>query len=520
MNSDPRQLLPFRPGDALVPGLVAALSLLVHGLTIGAYGWFRDELYYVACGERLAFGYVDHPPLAPLLARLSRELLGESLPALRVLPVLAGATVVFLAGWLAREFGGGRLAQAVACLGVLIAPVFLFTFHIFSMNAFEVLLWTLAALVVVRIIQTGDSRLWLLFGLAAGIGLQNKHSMLVFGFGIFAALLLTPERRHLAKPWIWAGGALAALIFLPNPLWQARHGWPTLEFARNAQELKNVSLSPLEFFSEQILGMHPLALPVWLAGLGWLLLSRRGRPFRLFGWAFLVVFAVLVTQDSKPYYLSPFFPILLAAGGVALESAVSRIPAGALRASAASLLAAVLLLGGAALAPLAVPVLPVDSLIRYLRALGLEQVSSGERHEMGALPQHFADMHGWDALVAEVARVVAALPPEERAEARIFAQNYGEAGALSLLGRQHGLPPVLSGHNNYFLWGTGGWKGGVLVVLGGDEDDNRRVCRDLRKVGEVRCGHCMPYEDRNPVYLCRGFTRPFAEIWPEIKSYI
>ena len=520
MDPQPRPLLSSRPGDALVPGLFAMLSVLIHSLTIGAYGWFRDEFYYVACGEHLAFGYVDHPPLAALLARLSREVFGESLPALRILPVLAGAAVVFLAGWLAREFGGGRFAQAVACLGVLIAPVFLFTFHVFSMNAFEVLLWTLAACVVVRIVQGGSPRLWLLFGLIAGIGLQNKHSMLVFGFGIFAALLLTPERRHLAKPWIWAGGALAALIFLPNVLWQARNGWPMVEFMRNAQELKNVSLSPLEFFSEQILGMHPLALPVWLAGLGWLLFSRRGRPFRLFGWAFLVIFAVLVTQDSKPYYLSPIFPILLAAGGVALESGIGRIPSRFPRTAVAGLVLALLAAGGAALAPMALPVLPVESLISYARALGLSEVSSGERHEMGALPQHFADMHGWDALVAEVARVVDTLPPQERAEARIFAQNYGEAGAISLLGRRYDLPRVLSAHNSYFLWGTGGWDGDVLVILGGDEDDNRQVCRDLRKVGEVRCGHCMPYEDRNPVYVCRGFTKPFAEIWPAIKKYI
>jgi hypothetical protein len=362
--------------------------------------------------------------------------------------------------------------------------------------------------------------LWLLFGLLAGIGLQNKHSMLVFGFGIFAALLFTPERRHLAKPWIWAGGALAALIFLPNVLWQARHGWPTLEFMHNAQAYKNVSLSPLEFFAEQILGMHPFALPVWLAGLGWLLLSRRGRPFRLFGWAFLVVFAVLITQDSKPYYLSPIFPILLAAGGVALESGIRRLPAGAPRTATASLLLAILFLGGAALAPFTLPVLPVESFVRYVKVLGLEGAGSSERHEMGALPQHFADMHGWDALVAEVARVVATLPPEERAEARIFAQNYGAAGALSLLGRRYGLPPVLSGHNSYFLWGTGGWDGDVLVLLGGDWEDNQQVCRELQKVGEVRCGHCMPFEDRNPVYVCRGLKKPFAEIWPDVKKYI
>jgi 4-amino-4-deoxy-L-arabinose transferase-like glycosyltransferase len=518
MDSDPRPAVP--PPGPLVPGLFALLSVLVHVATIGRYGWFRDEFYYVACGEHLAFGYVDHPPLVALLARLSRALLGESLPALRVLPILTGAAVVFLAGWLAREFGGGRLAQAVACLGVLIAPVFLFNFHFFSMNAFEVLLWTLAAWVVVRIVKTGDPRLWLLFGVVAGIGLQNKHSMLVFGFGIFAALLLTPERRQLARPWIWAGGGLAFLIFLPNLIWQARHGWPTVEFLRNAQLYKNISLGPVKFFTEQFLNQHPLAFLVALAGLGWLLFSRQGRPFRLFGWAVLVIFAVLAVQDSKPYYLSPIFPLLLGAGGVALESGIRRIPSGRLRATAAGVLLVLLAAGGAVLAPLALPVLSEDTFVRYAAALGVQGAGTSERHEMGRLPQHFADMHGWDALVGEVARVYHSLPPEDQARARIYAQNYGEAGALSLLGRKQGLPPVLSGHNSYFLWGTGGWKGDLLIVLGGDEEDNRKVCKDLRKVGEVRCGDCMPYEDRNPVYICRGLDPPIDRLWPRLKRYI
>ncbi|HEX2644751.1 MAG TPA: glycosyltransferase family 39 protein, partial [Thermoanaerobaculia bacterium] len=274
MHRDPRPATP--PPGPLVPGLFALLSILIHAATITSYGWFRDEFYYVACGEHLAFGYVDHPPLVALMAWLSRHLLGESLAALRVLPVLTGAAVVFLAGWLAREFGGGRLAQTVACLGVLVAPVYLFNFHYFSMNSFEVLLWTLAAWIVIRIVKTGDPKLWLLFGLIAGVGLQNKHSMLVFGFGIFAGLLLTPERRQLARPWIWAGGALAGLIFLPNLIWQMRNGWPTLEFMRNAQLYKNVSLSPFELFSAQFLNQHPLAFLVALAGAGWLLLARAG----------------------------------------------------------------------------------------------------------------------------------------------------------------------------------------------------------------------------------------------------
>lgn len=524
MHRDLRDFRDYRPAapspGPLVPGLFALLSIAIHAATLTSYGWFRDEFYYVACSEHLAFGYVDHPPLVALMAWLSRHLLGESLAALRVLPVLTGAAVVFLAGWLAREFGGGRLAQAMACLGVLVAPVYLFNFHYFSMNSFEVLLWTLAAWVVVRIVKTGDPELWPLFGLIAGIGLQNKHSMLVFGFGIFAGLLLTPERRQLARPWIWAGGALAFLIFLPNLIWQASHGWPTLEFMKNAQLYKNVSLSPLELFTAQFLNQHPLAFLVALAGLGWLLIAWAGRPYRLFGWAALAVFAVLAAQDSKPYYLSPVFPLLLGAGGVALEGGFGRIPSRGLRTATAGAFVALLAGSGAALAPLALPVLPEDTYVRYANALGVGNAGAGERHEMGRLPQHFADMHGWQAMVDEVARVYRSLPPEDQAQARIFAQNYGEAGAISLLGRKYGLPPVLSGHNSYYLWGTGGWQGDLLIVLGGDEDDNRQVCKDLRRVGEVRCGDCMPYEDRNPVYICRGLDPPIDRLWPRLKNYI
>lgn len=510
-SADGRELT-TRTAGAVVPGAFALAALVLHLPWIESYGWFRDELYYVVCGERLAFGYVDHPPLVALIARLARALLGDSLAALRLPSVLAGAAVVFFCGRLAGEMGGGRLAQALASLCALIAPVYLFMFHIYSMNSFDVLFWTLGALVVIRIVKTGDSRLWLLFGAIAGLGLQNKHSMLFFGLGVCAGLLLTPERRHFRSPWIWLGGLLAAAVFLPHVIWQVRNGWPTLEFIRNATANKNVALSPLEFFTGQIVQMHPLTAPVWLAGLGWLLLSRAGRPFRLLGWMYLAIFAVLVSQSSKAYYLAPVYPVLFAAGGAAVEAALRR--SGRLRPALAAAILLLLLAGGAATAPLTLPVLPVERFIPYARALGVE-MSAGERHRIGALPQHYADMHGWEEIVAEVKRVYDSLPPEERAGARIFGQNYGEAGAVDVLGRAHGLPRAISGHNSYFLWGPGDLDD-VLIVIGGDEEDNRAHCPSLEHAGEIRCGSCMPYEDRQPVYICRGID---PGIWPAVKSY-
>ena len=498
-----------KDGTGIV-ALVALLSAAVHLAFIGRYGWFRDEFYYIACGERLAFGYVDHPPLVALIARVTRELLGGSILAARLPSVLAGAAVIFLAGRIARELGGGRFAQGLAALCALVAPVYLFAFHVLSMNSFDILFWTLGAWVVVRIVNTGDPKLWLLFGLVCGLGLQNKHSVLFFGFGVFAGLLLTPERRHFRDPWIWLGGLISALLFLPHLLWQVWNDWPTAEFVRNATAHKNVALSPVEFFTEQIMQMHPLTVPVWLAGLGWMLLTRSGKPYRALGWAYLASFAVLVSQNSKAYYLAPAYPLLFAAGATALESwmrwKVLRVAVPVL-----------LLAGGAVTAPLVVPILPKADLVRYIRSLGIE-MSAGERHEMGALPQHFADMHGWEEMVAEVARVYRSLPPEERAVAGIYGQNYGEAGAVDLLGEKHGLPKASSGHNNYFLWGPQG-SGEILIIIGGDAEEHRQAFRDVRQAGKIHCGSCMPYENDQPVWIAHGLKAPIEQIWPMTKSY-
>ncbi|HKH47688.1 MAG TPA: glycosyltransferase family 39 protein [Thermoanaerobaculia bacterium] len=514
--ASPASVSSRRRRDAAVLGLPTLAAILLHLPFLEKYGWFRDELYYVVCGLHPAFGYVDHPPLVAWIARAVWEISGESHAALRLLSVLNGAAVVFLAGWTAREMGGGRFAQELAAVCALTAPVYLFMFHTFSMNPFDVLFWTLGAFVLARILRTGNGRLWLLFGLITGLGLLNKHSILFFGFGVAAGLLLTPERRHLREPWIWLGGAIAAALALPHLLWQIRNGWPTAEFIHNATTYKNVALSPVAFLVEQVMQMNPFAALVWVGGLGWLLLGRSGRPFRLLGWMYVAAFVVLVSQSSKAYYLAPAYPVLFAAGGTALEAGLRQLRQGWLRPALAGALLVLVLAGGAIGALLVVPILSIPDLIRYQHALGI-QPSAGERQRLGDLPQHFADMHGWPAMVAEVDRVYRSLPPEEQEKAGIFGQNYGEAGAIDVLGRAQGLPPATSGHNNYFLWGPHA-SGEVLIVLGGDEEDNRRVCPRLEKAGTVRCDHCMPYEDDLPVWICRGVD--LQGLWPELKEYI
>lgn len=511
-----RELSTSTRRDAAFLAIPALAAIFLHLPFLERYGWFRDELYYVACGLHPAFGYVDHPPFVAWIARAVWELSGGSHAALRLVSVLTGAAVVFLTGWLAREMGGGRFAQALAALCALAAPVYLFLFHTFSMNPFDVLFWTLGAFVVARIVRTGNGRLWLLFGLIAGLGLLNKHSILFFGFGVVVGLLLTPERRHLREPWLWLGGAIAAVLVLPHVIWQIQNGWPTAEFIHNATTYKNVPLSPLAFLVEQVMQMGPFSAPVWMAGLGWLLLARAGRPFRLLGWMYVAALLVLLSQSSKAYYLAPAYPVLFAAGGTALETWLWQLRSEWLRPALAGFVLLLVLGGGAIGAPLTLPILSVPDLIRYQNALDL-QPSAGERQELGDLPQHFADMHGWPEKMEEVARVYHSLPPEERAKAGIFGDNYGEAGAIEILGRKYGLPRPSSGHNNYFLWGPQS-SGEVIIVLGSDEEDLRKSCPRLEKAGVARCDHCMPYEDDLPVWICRDVD--LRKIWPQVKGYI
>ena len=508
---------------------LAALAVAGHLATIGRYGYFRDEFYYIACAGHLGAGYVDHPPLIGWITRAVLETIGASLPALRLLPALASGVVVWLAARIAGEMGGGRLARALAALCVLASPTYLFNMHVMTMNAFDILFWTLAAFLVVRAFNGAPARTWTLFGVVAGLGLLNKHSLLFFGAGIVAGMILSTQRRLFRTRGPWIGAGIAAALFAPHVVWQFAHGWPTLEFVRNATAEKNVALGPARFFAEQILGMNPAAFPIWAAGIVYLLVARAMRPYRAFGWAYLVVFALMMLRSAKPYYLTPVYPPLLAAGAVAVErvgavavGAVVGERAGArrLRRALPSVAVTVVAVGAVAVAPLTLPVLSPEGHIRYSRALGI-QPRTGERMETGELPQYFADMFGWEELVATVAHVYEGLPPEERAHAAILGSNYGEAGAVSFLGDRYGLPDAISGHNSYFLWGPGGWTGeGPLITINFSEEEARETFEEVTLAAVSCCRRCMPYEDRTPILVCRGPKRPVTEIWPSVKEFI
>lgn len=477
--------------------------------------YFRDEFYYLACARRLAWGYVDHPPLSIALLATSRTLLGDGLVAIRLPAILAGGLAVILVGILTRAMGGGRTAQWVAALAFAVMGTSLVFPSYFSMNVFDQVFWLLAALIAAVILGGGEARLWLLFGVVVGFGLLNKLSIGFFVFGLMVGLALSPRRRQLLSPWLWAGGITAAALLTPHLVWQVSNGFPTAEFIRNAQTLKIVAQPPLAFLGAQVLQANPATLPLWLGGLAALLLMPSLRPYRPLGIAFVAVLALFLFQQAKPYYLAPAYPPLLAAGAIALERWQARRPR-ALMAPAAGV---VLVAGGAVIALASLPILSPAAYERFVDAIGLE-VPQEERHDLGQLPQILADRHGWENLATSVARVYSALPPEERSRAVILAANYGQAGALEFYAPRYGLPPAISGHNNYWLWGPGPATEEVIVTIGLPAQDLQPYCRSVEQAGIVVSPHAVPRENNLPVLVCRGLRMPPTRLWPFLKRYV
>jgi hypothetical protein len=516
---------PAAAGAAVVAGglgvvvLVAAVKLLVHLVTTGRFGYsyFVDELYYLACARHLAWGFVDMPPLFPAIVAALHAVLGDSLLAVRLLPALAGAALVLMTGWMARDLGGRRFAQGIAALAVLVAPIWLALHSIDTMNALDQLFWTGCAWIVLRIVRDDRPQLWLLFGAVAGVGMLNKHSMAFFAVAVAAAVLLTPQRRALRSPWLWLGALLAGLIFLPNLVWVFQHHFPHFEMLANVKrEGRDVSLNPLQFLAQQVLLMNPLTLPLWLGGLAWLLFDREGRRYRVLGIAWLGVMAEMLLLDGRPYYPAPAYPMLLAAGGVGLEGWLAT-PLWRRWRAAKPVYAALLALSGAVLAPLFTPLLPPETLIRYSRAIGMSQPRI-ENHLLGPLPQLMADRFGWKEMAEEVARIYRSLPPADRARAAIFGQNYGQAGAIDLFGPALGLPPAISGHLTYYLWGPRGYTGDVMIVLDDERPTLERLFRSVELAGHVHHPYSMPYQHFD-VFVCRGLRQSLAALWPRIKRF-
>jgi hypothetical protein len=513
---DRRSALRPAAGAGLILGFaLAALAFHLLVNAFGGYGIFRDEFYYIACSRHLAAGYVDQPPLAMFLLAGSRAVFGVSQLGLRVLPALSHALTIVFAGLMTRKLGGRRGAVVLTCLGVSLAPIFIAHTNVYQMNAFALLFWTLAAYLLVLIVEHSRPGLWILLGVVMGLGLLNKVDFLWFGTGLAAGLLLTDLRKHLATPWPYAAAGIALLLFSPFIVWNATHGWAHLEFIRNASSGKYAGLTRLDFLAGQAIVPNPINMLLWVPGLLYLLVGREGRRFRILGIIYLVAFAVLLANPhSKAEYLGPAYVMLFAAGGVAVERWASHRGRG----WAAAAFAGLSVLTSLLILPFCVPVLPVKTFIRYQAALG-QKPSTPERQRLAELPQYYADMFGWEGLAKDVSAVYLSLPEAERPTAVVYARNYGEAAALEYFASRYPAPRIVSPHNSYWIWGfpKDGFR--TLIVLRGSAEEIRGSCSDVALAAVHRCRYCMPYENDMPIYVCRGVRVPAAEIWRRDKNF-
>ena len=498
--------------ETLVLLLPALLKLLLHLAGARGYGLNGDELYYLACSDHLDWGYVDHPPLSILLLHFDRMLLGDSVVAIRFLPAVAGALTVVCTGLLARRLGAGLYGQLLAMICVLAAPVYLALDHMFSMNAFDVLFWSAALLVFVRILDGEHPRSWVWLGLIIGIAFENKISILFLALGLAVGILLTKKRALLMGPYPWVGAGLAVLLILPNILWQVQNDWPTLEFIRNALTKKMVHFALPEFLRQQLVLMNPFSAPVWLGGLASLFFLPALRRFRALGWCYLVVCGVIVYQGGKPYYLAPIYPVFFAAGAFAAGRWIT-VRWGRI------LLASFLIAGGVLLAPLGMPLLPVETFISYSSAIGIRH-SSGELHAEGRLPDFYATMFGWERLATVVDSVYRTLPPEDRARCGIFCQNYMQAGSVDFYGRPMGLPQAICGHNSYWNWGTHGCTGEVLIVLGGNVAGWKELFAEVNERARFTDEYVQPMHNNIPIFVVRMPLQPLGPVWLRAKNFI
>jgi hypothetical protein len=500
---------------------IALVKLVFHIYFNNRYGYFRDEFDYLSCGDHLQWGYVDQPPLIPFLTHVSRAVLGDSLRAIRFLPALASSLLVVQAAVTARQLGGRRYSLLLTALCVALAPQYLSNGGLLGTNILEPNLWLGCAQFVILAIKKNDPRYWIGFGIVAGIGMEEKYTIAVFGFGIVLGLLLTERRRAFLNPWIWLAGLAAFLVFLPNLLWNLHNNWPFLQLMRAIRaEHRDVVFGPLQYFFQQMLIVNPFAAPVWIAGLFALLFWRPLHPYRALGWSYLVSYAVIFLQHGKNYYLAPIYPMLFAAGAAAIDAALTGSQDSPSRWTwLKPVIAAVVLVSGAYLVPIVVPMFAPERFLAYTKTLPFKLPVNEYSHARAALPQWYADQFGWKEIADETAVAWNRIPPAERADCGIFAQDYGQAGAIDFFGRRKGLPGAMSGDRTYWLWGPHSYSGDCMIVL----DDRKEVLeRHWTQVEFV--GRSAPndwaLEQQVPVFICKGKKfDSWVNVWPHLKRW-
>lgn len=506
---------PFRkvPTDSyLILGFVVLkLAIHLYTNTFAGYGVFRDELYLYACSIRPDIGYVDQPPLSVWILGLSTFLFGKSIFALRLLPALFGSLALLPIIGIVRELGGKSRAIVIASMAYIISPIYLAYSGYYSMNSIDLLLWSSAFYLLLRVSNSQNPNYWVLLGVVMGLGLLNKIGMLWFGFGLLVALMLTRERKWLTTKWPYFAGMIAFVIFSPYIIWNALHQWPTVEFM-GSTGAKYSTQNQLTFLSGQLLINNPTNIVIWVSGIIYFLFldkERKGLPIFLI---FLTVLSILLVNGaSKPEYLAQAFMVLLIGGAMAIER-------WSMKRTWIFYLVLLHQISGFVAAPLAIPILPVEKYVDYSKTIGIAP-STAEGHELAELPQFYADMFGWEGQAKAIATAYHSLSDEDKAKCAIFGDNYGRSGAVDFYAEEYDLPRSIGRHNNYWIWGPGEYTGELMLILSNDVGDKAELFDEVADLGTVYTKYAIPYENNLHLYLCRNMQVPLEELWPQLKNY-
>ena len=508
----PAAILPVRSfATGPVLGIAAAATVLLLAFA-SRYGYHRDELYFLEASHHLAFGYVDQPPIAVLGAALDRVVFGNSLLGLRLIPALLVGACIIITGAMAREFGGGRFAQGFAALCVAGGAI-LAVGSLEGPTVYDVALWSLVSFLVVRILRTGDQRLWLLVGLAVGIGVEAKQTVPLLLAGLAIGFLVNGQRAIFRSRWLWAGAAIALMGLAPNLAWQAAHGWPSAEMNSHlrAEHSGLGAAITLPFLSITAVGIA--VAPIWMAGWWGLWRDSNARRFRAFAVAFAIAFVfVWIVIPDRFYYAFGLYPVLIAYGSLITAQVVTgergffrRSPQRRVLWRSPRSAAGIVVASGVVSLPLLLPVLPAST----LATLNLQKVNYNLGEEIG-----------WPEYTREVAAVWDSLAPSARANAVIVTSNYGEAGAIDRFGSGVGLPNAYSGHNSYWWWGPPRPTSGTAVAIGFDRSDLTPYFGTVRLAARVHNNAGVANDEEGaPIWVCTDQVAPWPQIWPRFKDY-
>lgn len=488
--------------------LIAAMSLLIHWFTYDILGFHRDELLYLALGRHMAAGFWSNPPMIGLISLVSQLLPGDPLLTTRIFPAIAGAVLIVIVGLITRELGGGIYAQVFACLSIALSLLMLRGFSMLQPVPFDILFWTLILYWLLRYINTGKPVFLILMGIGFGLGIMNKYMVLFLALGMMVAVTLTPNRKLWINKYTWYAALIALILVIPNLIWQYNHGFPVINHMTELRDNQLVNVKRANILIDQLL-MFTFSSLVWLAGLFFLLFSSKAKNHRVFGFVYLVVMLMFVILRGKSYYSAGLYPFLFAAGGVCWESILKSAKLKVIGLSLVLLLSALSV-------PMGIPVMSVEKLASlYARIppyLGGEALLRWEDGKMHPLPQDFADMLGWEELADIVIRASDTIADKNRIV--IYAENYGQAGAIDHFGKPYGLPEVVSFSDNYLMWIPDSLPPErdllfyVNDELGEDVDSLFAQCDSIGSVTNVNAR-----EYGTSVYLCRSPKENFNRFW-------